>query len=148
MKPGPRVDKLTGDETGKTNATLANTGLAFSVVSGIYYHFHFGIVWRTTDVTVGLKIGLTTPSFTIFSAMAQIVEAADANNAIFAGIINSSGDSVSSSGAGAADANQFATIDGVILPSASGTLTLQYAAETTGATVTMKQGSCAILTAV
>jgi len=148
VKPGPQVVHLTADETSATTATLANTSLLFTVVSGLYYQFVFDLVWQTSDVTVGLKIGLTTPTLTRFTAMAQIVEAADANNAVFSGTINSSGDSVSSSGGAVINTDLPARITGVILPSASGTLRVQYAAETTGATVTLKRASCGILTAV
>lgn len=148
MKPGPQVVHLTSNATGATTATLANTNLLFPVVSGVYYAFTFYCVWATTDITVGLKVGLTTPTFTVFSAQVRIVEAADGVAAICGGTINSSGDSVSSSGAAVINDNTVAVIEGVILPSAAGTLRVQYAAETTGATVTMKQASCGILTAV
>lgn len=134
--------KLTADETGKTDANLVNTGLSFAVVSGTYYKFRFDVVYRSTVLTVGLKIGLTTPTFTVFSARALIAGfAADGVGEPFAGNITSSGDSVISTAVVATGTDYVATVEGIILPSANGTLMLQYAAETTGATVTVRRSS-------
>lgn len=145
---GHRGGKLTADEAGKTDATLANTGLSFELVSGDYHHFKFVVVWRSTSTTVGLKLGLTFPAATVFAAKAmhhgQTTDGATTEP--WSGNITTSGDSVVSTAAVAANTNYVAVIEGVIVPSADGTLMVQYAAETTGATVTMKQGSCGILT--
>jgi hypothetical protein len=142
------TDHLTADEAGATTATLANTGLSFAVVNGSYYSFRFYVVWRTTSTTVGVKVGLTTPTFTAFSAIGRVpvlqsgggTSAGEVQNAIQA-----SGEFIVTGSAPAANSDFLCIIEGVILPSADGTLMLQYAAETTGATVTMKRGSSAEL---
>lgn len=134
--------KLTADETGKTDANLVNTGLSFAVVSGTYYRFRFDVVYRSTVLTVGLKLGLTIPTATVFSARAIIAGfTTDGAGDGFIGNITSSGDSVISTAVVATNTDYVATIEGIILPSANGTLMVQYAAETTGATVTMRRAS-------
>ena len=135
------VDHLTADETGATTATLANTSLNFAVTNGVYYAFRFYCLWRSTVATVGLKLGLTTPTFTVFGATVRILIAADGVGAELQGAITTSGDSVIGTAAVAINTDYVSVIEGVILPSATGTLMVQYAAEATGATVTMRNGS-------
>ena len=135
------VDHLTADETGATTATLANTSLSFAVTNGVYYAFRFYVLWRSTVLTVGIKLGLTTPTFTVFGANVRILTSAEGAAAELQGSITASGGSVLGTTALAINTDYMAVIEGVILPSADGTLMVQYAAETTGATVTMRQGS-------
>jgi hypothetical protein len=148
LVPSKVVKHLTGDETGKTDATLADTSLSFAVLNGVYYAFRFYVAWRTTVNTVGLKIGLTTPTFTVYSAVVRTIFAADGADALFEGALTTSGDSVIGTAAPATTTDYLSVIEGVILPSADGTLMVQYAAETTGATVTMRQGSAGELVRV
>jgi hypothetical protein len=139
--------KLTADETGVTNSTLVNTGLSFAVTNGVYYNFKFIVLWRSGSGTVGLKIGLTTPTFTEYSATVAIHGlAGDGNAEAYIGSLNTSGDSAVSTAAQFTTVSMLAVIEGFLLPSADGTLMVQYAAETTGSTVTMKKGSSGRLT--
>lgn len=139
--------KLTANETGATTASLADTSLSFKVSNGVYYRFRFTLNYQTTVTTVGFKVGLTTPTFTRFTAHVIVGGfAADAAAAGFLGVINSSGDSVVATAAAATGVDMPCVVEGVILPSADGTLMLQYAAETTGATVTLMQASAGELT--
>lgn len=148
--PGPSilaVDYLSADEAGKTNATLSDTGLLFAVSSGVYYAFQFFGTYRSTVLTVGVKLGLTVPAFTRFGAQVRIGGfAGDGAGSEYQGVINASGDSVFSTAVAAINVDMPFTVEGVLVPSTNGTLMLQYAAETTGATVTLRQGSCGILT--
>jgi hypothetical protein len=134
---------LTADLAVTTSTTLANsTGLSFSVLSGVYYDFEFGVVWRTATATTGIKLGLTTPTFTVFSAMVNGNVAADGTAAEWTGSLTTSGDSSSLSGAEATNTDYIAFVRGMILPSANGTLQLQHAAEVAAAgNVTVRQGS-------
>jgi hypothetical protein len=145
--PKPMVEiHLTADETGKTDATLTDTALLFSVTSGRYYMFMFFIGYQSTVATVGLKLGMTTPTFTIFTALSETAgQAADKAGAVWQGTLNSSGDATVATATLTINTDEIAIIRGFILPSANGTLRVQYAAETTGATVTMKRGSCGVM---
>jgi len=144
-------DKLTADETGATTATLQNTSLSFAVTNGTYYMFRFYVVWRSTSTTVGIKIALTFPAVTAFAAIARLpiqTGSAGTSGGELQGSLTSSGEFIIVTASAAANTDYLGVIEGTILPSADGTLLLQYAAETTGATVTVKRGSTAELITV
>jgi hypothetical protein len=141
---GDRRVKLTADLGATTSTTLANTtGLSFAVKSGVYYRFHFLVVYTTVTITTGLKVGLTTPTFTIYAATVRGVVAAGATSAQWTDALSSSGDSSIQSGVETTVVPYIAEIEGIILPSADGTLQVQHAAEVGAAgNVIVKQGSC------
>lgn len=142
---GPSSVKSTADQT-KTDGTLINvTNCSFSLTSGVYYKFQFLITFRSSVATVGLKIGLTFPGITRFSCTAQIPIAAAGAGGTLQGYITASGGAVTGTAVAAINTDYLAVVDGLILPSANGTLQLQFAAETTGATVTCRQGTCGVL---
>lgn len=143
---GPASCRKSGAAQTATTATLANiTGLSFSLTSGVYYHFKFLVTFRSTVATVGLKLGLTFPSVTRFSGSARIPIAAAGAGGELQGPITASGGSVSGSAVPVVNTDYCAIVEGVILPSANGTLQLQFAAETTGATVTLQPESVGFL---
>jgi hypothetical protein len=120
---------------------LKNVGLAFSVVSGHYYKFKFVLLYSTAATTTGIKVALTCPAVTDFSAGVKIFGfAADAAAGAWMGVINSSGDVVTSTGVAVIDVHYTAEVEGIIVPSANGVLQLQWASETTAA-ATLKAGS-------
>ena len=142
---GPSVVKSTGDQTA-TTATLINvTNCSFSVTSGVYYKFQFLVPFRSTLATVGLRLALTFPAVTVFACTGQIPIAGAGAGGVLQGYIIASGGAVVGTAVPAVNQNYLAILDGFILPSANGTLQLQFAAETTGATVTCKQGACGFL---
>jgi hypothetical protein len=139
--------KLTADMGTTTTTALANiTGLSLDVLSGVYYKFEFGVIYRAAGTTTGLALSVTIPGATIFSAKAQSwSNAADGTDAEFRGRITASGDSVVGTGSQAADTSYLCLIEGEILPSGNGTIQAQYARGATNANVTIKQGSYGIL---
>ena len=138
---GPSKVRKTADQT-KTDGTLVNaTDLSFAVSANTTYRFKFGLIFRSTVATVGLKCTVTFPAVTVFAATARIPIAADGAGMEWQGAISSSGDAVTGSAVPAINVDYFAVVEGVIRPSANGTLQLQFAAETTGATVTLKANS-------
>ena len=142
---GEQRVNLTADLTGSTSTTLADvTGLVFPVRSGVRYAFEFILIYQqASTTTTGLKIGLTFPAVTVFSANAIIPGVTiDGTANIYAGAITTSGDSVAGSGVEAAGTNYEAYCRGSILPSANGNLQLQWAAEVGSAgAITPKNGS-------
>jgi hypothetical protein len=139
--------KITGDLSATTSTTLANTtGLVFAVVNGTYYHFRFFVLWQTATATTGIKIGITTPTFTVYSATVRMPVAADGTGAEWTGALTTSGDSVIGSGAESTNTTYPAIIDGIILPSANGNVQVQHAAEVAAAgNVTVKAGSSGMM---
>jgi len=134
------TDRLTADEPAKVNATLTDTGLSFAVTSGVYYRFRFHILYSSSATSIGIKIGLTTPAFTRFGAIVRVLAGSSSNLGEHTGAITASGGSVVTPNVVTINTNYVAVIEGVLLPSANGTLMVQYASEATTA-VTMKQGS-------
>lgn len=115
--------KLTSDSAASTVTTLGNVaGLALPVTIALYYNFRFGIIWNAATATTGIKIGLTTPTATVYTQVGV------GNYAAGAG--------------GDTTANYFTMVEGVIVPSATGTLQVQFAAGVAAAgNVVVKQGS-------
>lgn len=139
---GGSVVKLGSDLAATTSTTLANsTGLSFTLASGFYYRFWFGIIFTSATATTGIKIGLTFPSG-IFAANVRIPCAADGTDAFVDGTIITSGDSVIGTGVETTSTRYLVTIEGIIVTGAAGALQVQHAAEVGAAgNVIVGQGS-------
>jgi hypothetical protein len=144
---GQTTVKITSDITGTTTTTLANvTGLSFSVNSGTYYRFVFHVLFQSSSTANGPKIGATIPSVTTFEAVVELPTATNATTSSkLTGWLTASGNSVTAAGTPATGTTYMAQVEGTILPSANGTLQVQYASASTSSTVTIKQGSNGLL---
>lgn len=130
------------------SATLADAGLEFVLINGTYYHYKFVVLFRSADTTIGPKVTVSYPSVTAAGATAQILFAADGAAALWSGAITTSLDTVTATDVPVASTDYIAIIEGVILPSAAGVLKVQAANESGTTNLTVRQGSCGILTAV
>lgn len=139
--PGDMVVKLSSDVPSTATALANISTLAFAVVAGTTYNFTARLVFRAAATTTGIRLGATFPGVTAFAANASALFAADGSDAVFQGALTSSGDSVLSTGVPAANTDYLAVIEGVIVPSASGTLQLQFATEVAGSAATVRAGS-------
>jgi hypothetical protein len=140
--PGDSVVKLTADLAASTATALTTTtGLSFAVTSGTTYRFAALVVFRSAALTTGIRLGATTPAFSVYSARISIPFAVDGSGGIFHGVLTTSGDSVVSSAVPAINTDLLASIEGVLIPSASGTFQLQHASEVAGSAVTIRNGS-------
>jgi hypothetical protein len=138
--------KKTSDET-FTSSTPSNVAsLSFTVKSGVYYKFEFGIIRQSDNILTGARFAITTPTFTRYAATARDMIAADGASAEFQATLNSSGDAMVGPSVQAANADAFSKIEGIIVPSADGTLQLQAGREGASDTITVRQGSYGILT--
>jgi hypothetical protein len=146
--PGlPDLVKLTADQTFNSTTTLANVnGLSFAVTSGQYYRFSCYLTVQSDTATSGLKIGLTTPTFTIFSATGRTLVAADGVSSEYQGAITSSGDSVAATDVPATATDYLYEVVGNLLPSATGTLQVQAAEDVAAGNVKVRNGSNCLLT--
>jgi hypothetical protein len=123
-------------------ALINTTGLAFPVANGVHYGFKFVVLFQTVALTTGIRFGLTFPAVTRFGCSVSIPDAAvDGTAAFWHGRITASGDSVVSAGVEAINTDYVAVIEGVIVPSANGTLQLQHATEVNTSNVLVRQGS-------
>lgn len=124
------------------------TSLSFAVTSGVYYHFRFVLLVRSDTATVGIRTTVTIPAITRFGATAKTMFAADGAGGGWQGAITASGDAVIPTAVPAINTDYLLTVEGLILPSANGTLQLQAATETGTTVVTVRQGSMGFLTTV
>lgn len=149
---GPSRLVLTADQTFTSLLVLpamANvTGMGFAVTAGVRYRFDLGVVVRSTGLLAGVRLGLTCPAFTVFTAQAQIPFGADGTSALQFGTINFSGDLVASTAVLAVGDDYCAQITGVLVPSANGTLQLQAGPNALSATMTVRQGTHGLLWAL
>lgn len=125
----------------RTSVTLADlSDLSWSVSNGEVYAFRAILIFRSAGLGVGLVAGLTCPAGVI-SARVSIPVAADGTAGALDGWITASGDSVSGTGVQATATDYLATIDGILQPTADGTLQLQWATSGAGTAVNVRAGS-------
>ncbi len=118
-----------------TNTNI--TGLSFSVTSGQVYRFYALLEFTTGATTTGVQWTATTPASNYFSLKTSN-PTSDASNDI--ANINVSDGGNCSAGTFATTGN-LATMEGIVAPSANGTLQLRFASETNGTAITVKAGS-------
>jgi hypothetical protein len=143
----PRSVHLTSDVGPRAVTTMADvTNLLLPVVNGYYYWFKFIVLVRSAATTTGLKLSVTIPTVTVFSAIADTpTSAADGTDSIFQGRITSSDDAVIGTGVPSNSEDHMASIEGIIVPSADGNIQVRYASEVDTSNVTIKAGSSGLL---
>lgn len=123
--------------TGATGAPF----MAFAVTAGRYYHFRFVLLVQSNTLTVGVAASVTVPAITRFGATMQTVFAADGASASWSGAISSSDDAVVPTAIPAINTDYIMTIEGLLVPSANGSITLRARTETGTTNVIVRQGS-------
>jgi hypothetical protein len=144
---GPSIVKLTADQS-TTNAAFVNiTGLSFAVTNGVYYHFKFQLLYRSAVAGIGIGITATVPAFTRYGATVEIGAHAGSGGTdnVFVGFLAASGTAVQATGLAAINVDAIVNVEGILLPSANGTLQLQFKTETSPNSVTVRQGSFGML---
>lgn len=142
---GGSVVKKTADQTIATATATNVTGLSFPVTAGRYYRFQFLCLVQSNTLTVGVACTVTTPAFTRFAARARAPFAADGSGAEWQGEITASGDAVVPTAIAAINTDYLLEVEGILVPSASGTLQLQGRTETGTTNVVFRQGSMGFL---
>jgi hypothetical protein len=127
---------------GGTCASTNITGLSFSVTSGNTYRWHAMIAYSADATTTGSEWSATTPSNSLLTIASHQYTAGGAGVAATEvdQLVNAS-DAGQCSSASAFTNGNLATIDGVVTPSANGTVQMRFAAEVSGGTITAKAGS-------
>lgn len=114
--------------------TIADvTGLSFPVVAGSKYSFKFFIVYSSAATTTGSRWSINGPATTFVNYRSQYPTSATAitNNAALAGY-----NLPAASNASSLTANNIAIIEGIIQPSANGTVIARFASEITASAIT------------
>ena len=142
----PSLVRLGSDSSTTSNTCCTDaTGLSFSVSSGKVYHFKFLVRWDTTLLTKGIGLTLNGPT-TSFLTYDVIYPSATAAGEIHGrNSYNSEPNPLPNS---PALTNNLGIIEGLIQPSASGTLIVRFESEGGAGTTTIKANSVGFLTEI
>lgn len=138
----PTFSRKTADEIFSVVGVANVTSLSFPVVAGQTYKYKFSVLYTSASTGNGLRLGLTYPAVTNASAWVNIASGGDGTAAYYQGVINSSGDSVRSPNTPAiAPAVMLAHVEGIIDPTAAGSVQLTAAPELNAVDVVILAGS-------
>lgn len=141
----PQVVGLAADQAFSSTTVADVEGMSFSVRAGRRYHFRFVLLWRSSLVTSGLRATVTIPAATAFGARLNTMITGDAAGRDYVGAISTSGDEVGTTNVETIDTDYVAVLEGVIVPSADGTVQLRAGCEATLSTCTIRAGSVGYL---
>ena len=138
---GPATVRLTADATNSTTALADATGLSFAVSAGAFYAFQFLVMFQTEGTASGIKLAANAPAnsyivYNISTPLTATTATLSNRRAVNTGAATASID--------AANANTLAVFDGLLAPTAAGTLILRFASETT-TIARIKAGSAGVL---
>lgn len=140
------VVKLSADLAAVTTTALADaTGLSFALTSGRFYSFQFWIRFSTAATTTGAQFAVNAPanSYIVYRTETSLTAAAAGAptfrtaRAVDIGTASASADAI--------NGNLLAIVQGMIKPSANGTLIVRVGTEVAASGVTVRAGSCGIL---
>jgi hypothetical protein len=129
-----------GSDVATTSTTIANvTGLSFNVIAGNTYKFRFFIAYTSAATTTGSRWSINGPAatFLYYFSNYSLTATAMTNNQGLSGYNLPAAANASS----AATGSNIAIIEGIIRPSANGTLIARFASEVSGNAITAKTGS-------
>ncbi len=137
--------RVTADQA-FTSTTGANvTQLTLPVVAGVCYLFRFAVLFTTAATTTGIALALTGPAFTALSYCCRIPTAVNVETIAYKQTYASP---LIGTGVAAINTTYLATLEGVLIPSASGSLVVTAATEVASSAATVKVGSTGILETV
>lgn len=137
-------------DTGRVSLTLADihSDMSFPVTSGKMVGYDASLIFRTAAATTGLRFGATVPAFTVMAGTGEVPVAAGGVGGVYHSYLTASGVSITGTGVPLAGVDYMARLRGVLLPSATGFLTFQFASEINASRVTIRAGSHARLWAI
>jgi hypothetical protein len=144
----PSIVRLGNDvSTSVTTCCADATGLSFNVLSGKVYHFKFLVRWDTTATNKGIGLTLNGPSTTFLTYDVIYPRTTSVGEIHGRNAYNDATPMTTSP----ALTNNLGIIEGLIQPSADGTLIVRFQTETPPAavgTVTIKSNSVGFLTEI
>lgn len=127
-----------GADVTNSTTTIANvTGLSFAVTSGTTYRFYIVIPYTSAATTTGSRWTLTGPANTLFSYTSKYTLTATTQTVNYA----SANDIPAAANASSLTAGNVCIIEGLIKPSANGTLQVRFASEVAASAIVAKAGS-------
>lgn len=123
--------------------------MAFPVLAGTLYRIIFDSIVQSDTATVGVAMSLTVPAFERFTASARFTGASsDGTDGEYHGNITTSDDAVVPTATVATGTDFMYSINGILIPSADGVVTLRARTEVGTTTVTVRRGSLGMLWAL
>ena len=113
------------------------TGLSFPVTAGVTYHFSALINYTAAATTTGSIWTVNGPAATTLSYTTKNTLTATTESTNFASAYNTP----ATANATSLTVGNIATIEGIVTPSANGTLQVRFATEVNGSAITAKAGS-------
>jgi hypothetical protein len=118
-----------------TANTMADvTGLSFAVTSGVTYKFRFFIVYTSAATTTGSRWSINGPTVTTLHYQSEY--ALTTTSKTFNNGLTAYNSPKTSSASSAATGSNIAVIEGIITPSASGTVIARFASEIANSAIT------------
>lgn len=134
--------RKTADQIFSATTVVSATSMVFPVTAGVTYKYKFHVMYTSAATNTGMRLGLLYPAVTVATGVANIASGADGTGAYFQGVLNSSGDSVMSANSPTTSANgMYSSVEGVIVPSASGNVQLTVGTEVASSNIVIKAGS-------
>ena len=141
--------KVTTADQGFASVTASNVSdLSFAITAGGRYHYRFVVVHKLSLATQGIGFAVNGPASNTFHGYRVSIPnaAADGVGTAWEGWGVGNADPVTSDAGPDAASGYVALIEGIIVPTNSGTLQLQAANEVATSRVTVREGSCGFLT--
>ena len=130
-------DVVNNNATANTIADV--TGLSFAVTAGVTYNFHALIFYTSAATTTGSRWavnGPASPTLLAYTSQYTLTATTVTNNNAAAYDLPANGNASS-----AATTGNIAIIDGIIKPSANGTVIIRFASKIASSAITAKAGS-------
>lgn len=139
----PQFAVLTADRTNNnaTANTIADiTGLEFPVQSGARYHFRFTIPYTAATTATGSRFSLTGPASPTYLAYRSDYTLTATSRTFNEGL--GAYDLPAAANATSLTSGNLAVIEGIIQPSADGTVKARFASKVSGSAIVAKAGAC------
>jgi len=138
---GPNVVTLTSDVTNNnaTANTIADvTGLSFSVVSGRTYRFRALIAYTAAATSTGSRWAINGPATSLlaYNSRYSLTTTTQTTN-----YLNAYNTPATSNATSATTTGNIAIIEGILTPTASGTVVVRFASEVANSAIVAKAGS-------
>jgi hypothetical protein len=131
------VYRAASDVSNSTITYATATGLSFSASNGVQYNFRATIRFDAAATTTGVRFGLTGPTLNAMSMVGEVPLTATSSWPIYSNAYDTGTVSATS----AFTAGNIATIEGTIVTSGNGTVSIRFASEVAASAITVKAGS-------
>jgi hypothetical protein len=136
---GKQLAFKTADQSSNILAFADVTDLSFSVVAGRTYKFKIFCQFDVTNTSTGTRWAVNGPAFT--RLFYSVLWTSGSGTGTQANVAYQTYDATGSTGSSNFTTNNCAIIEGIVVPSANGTLSARFANELTVTSVTCKAGS-------